>query len=140
MEEVKTENQVNVYNLIESFRKIHAGLDPEFLGPVEEQMSIIMPLPESEVVTMPGFNDEENKMSITFFVSKPKDAEVSKTHKFMDTITSLLMKTDTDKLLRVNSCLKKKKKKGEKYQINGTIADYSDDLGDYTFYLFIYKV
>ena len=139
-EEEKKHAQVNVFELVEAFRKIHAGLDEKYLVPVEEQMSMVMPLPDSEVVTMPGYGEPENQMSVVFFVSKPKGVAVSKEHKFMDTITALLMKSDTDKLLRVKSCLTHLEKKGERYKINGTITDYSEKLGDYTFYLFISKV
>ena len=140
MTEIKEKGGVNVASLVESFRKIHAGLDEKYLVPVEQQFSIVMPLPDSEVVTMPGYGEPENKMSIAFFVSKPKDAEVSTEHKFMETITALLMRTDTDKLIRVQNCLNHLEKKGERYKINGTITDYSDDLQDYAFYLFISKV
>ncbi len=140
MEETKTTQQVNVYDIIEAFQKIHSGLDEKYLSQVEEQMSIIMPLPESEVVTLPGYNESQNKMSITFFVSKPKDVKTSKEHKFMETITPLLLKSDTDKLLRVKSCLNHMEKKGKIYKINGTHTDYSEKLGDYVFYLFISKV
>ncbi len=139
MKETKTTKQVNVYDIIEAFKKIHSGLDEKYLSQVEEQMSIIMPLPESEVVTLPGYNESQNKMSITFFVSKPKDVKTSKEHKFMEIITSLLIKTNTDKLIRLNDCINDLERYGEKYEINGTITDYSDKLGDYTFYLFIYK-
>ena len=133
-------SNINVATILQSFAKIHAGLQEKYLSEVEKQMSIIMPLPESEVVTMSGYDETENKMSITFFVSKPQTAKTSTEHKFMETITALMMKTDIDKLKRVHSCLSRLEKKGAKYQINGTETEYSKRLGDYTFYLFISKI
>ncbi len=139
MDDIKEQPTVNVASLIEAFKKIHAGLDEKFLIPVEEQLSIIMPLPDSEVVTMSGYGEDENKMSVSFFVSKPEDAKTSIEHKFMDTIIALLLKTDTDKLIRLNNCINDVERFGDKYEINGTITEYSDELKVYSFYLFISK-
>ncbi len=137
--EVKSEQNVNVGSIIEAFRKIHAGLDIKYLSEVEKQMALIMPTPESEVVTMPGYAQPENKMSIAFFVSKPLEAEKSKELKFMEIITALMLKSDVDKLIRVNRCINHVEKKGTKYKINGTYTEYNDELDDYLFYLFISK-
>ena len=133
-------SNINVATILQSFAKIHAGLQEKYLSVVEKEISRIMPLPESEVVTMAGYGEEENEMSMTFFVSKLQDAEISTEHKFMDTITALLMKTDIEKLVHVHDCLRLLEKKGAKYQIDATKAKHNKRLGDYVFYLFISKI
>ena len=134
------EKEINLDMILRGFEKINAGFKEEYLTAIENGMSWIMPLTDSKVVTMPGYDEEENKISIVFFVSKPKIQEKLKELKFMEVITALLIKSDFDKLRRVWSCINRLEKKGTKYRINGTEPEYDDSLGDYVFYLFISKI
>jgi hypothetical protein len=134
-----TEKEVNLYDILQSFKKINDRLDKTRLAAIMKEMKYIMPLPDSHVNTMTGYDEEANKISLTFFVSKPEETEKPKDIEFIEILTNLLLKTNFKKLENVWRCLNRLEKKGELYQVNGTKVDYDEELGDYVFYLFIYK-
>jgi hypothetical protein len=134
-----TEKEINLFDILQSFKKISDGLDKTRLAAILKEMVFIMPLPDSLVTAMPGYDEEENEMPITFFVTKPEETEKPKDYTFLEIMTELLLKTNFKDLTVIYDCLERMEKKGQNYQINGTEIEYSKNLGDYVFYLFISK-
>jgi len=140
MEFIEQEDKaMNLDMILKAFEKINNALDEQFLSEVVKEMIKIMPLNNSRVVVRAGYGEEDNEMAITFYVSKPKDTEISKNLSFMEVITALFIKTDFDMLEHIWNCINHLEKKGDNYKINGTEVYYNQKLGDYIFNLFISK-
>ena len=140
MEFIEQEDKaMNLDMILKAFDKIHNGLEKKYLDGVMNEMIKIMPLSDSRVVVRAGFDEEENKIGITFYVSKPENVEITKKSNFIELLSALLLKIDFDKLERIWNSICRLEKKGEQYKINGTVVHYNQKLGDYIFNLFISK-
>ena len=132
----ETEQKVSVDSLHKAFQKISAGLDPVKLSRIEKEMRKIVPTENSEVIAMPGYIDEDNRLSISLYISEVQ--EVSNL-KFDDIIEKLLKKISIDKLDILNKCVLRLESKGTKYDIDATEIRYSDSVNSYNTELYIFK-
>ncbi len=133
--------QISIAKLAKAFEKIHKGLNKEQVNViVKEEMSKVIPSENSEVYMTADYDDEENSMGMSIYVSNPLPMQDIKELHFDKIMFEYLIRTDFNKLSDIMECINLLEHKGsDYYTIDGTPVFYAKELKDYCFQITITK-
>ncbi len=136
----QTANPVSIDAINKAFRKIYAGMDKTLVPELENEIHQLVPSENSEVYMVAGFNDEDNRISVSVYVSNPIDKSEVKDIHFDEIFFRWLLKANILKLSDVMECINYMERKGtDRYEIGFISASYNKKLEEYYFHFSIIK-
>ncbi len=132
---------VNIKKTAKAFDKIYKGIEKHQLDELDKELVKIYPTDESEVLISTDYDEEENSVGVSIYVSKPQTSENEQIITFDKLMFEYLIYADIAKLTHVWECIKlMERKKGDKYDLDFIPVFYNDDLGDYYIHCRITKI
>ncbi len=125
--------KVSISKLVKAFEKIYKGLNKMQITAFEtEELFKIVPSEETEVFMASDYDDEENSMGVSLYVSKPLANQNPESIRFDKIMFECLVKADTKKFSNIMQCINLMERKGtDNYSIDYIPVSYDKKLGDY---------
>ena len=132
---------VSIHKIAKQFEKIYNGLNQEQLEQMDEELLKIHPSEESDVFMSADYDEDENSIGISIFISNPLPQENLQKLSFDKLMFEYLIRADIKKLPTVLECLELMERKGsEQYEIHYMPVFYTEQLGDYDIHFRITKL
>ena len=131
---------VSVHKLAKSFQKIYAGLNRDQLGELDNELLKMYPANQSEILLFSDYDEEENSVGISIYVTQPLAEENVQKKSFDKLMLEYLIRADISKLPQVFSCLAfMERKEGEDYEVDFIPVSYTKKIDKYNIHLRITK-
>ncbi len=139
-----TKQSISIYKLAKAFEKMSKGFSgksKEELAIIEQQeMSKIIPSENSEVYMVADYDNDENSIGLSIYVSNPLEKKQIKEIHFNKIMFEYLLRADINKLKNIMECIDLMENKGkDNYSIDGIPVFYSKKTDDYYFQIRITK-
>lgn len=136
----KEKKLVSVYQLAKAFEKMYKGLNKEQLRVFEEELLKMYPSEESKVLLFPDYEDGENSMGMSIYVTNPLAANAVKKMDFSKLMFEYLIKADITRFTALDSCINLMESRGgESYEVDLIPAAYDEDIEEYNIHFRITK-
>lgn len=123
---------INIKKLTDTFTNISQGIEKHQLDEFYKEIIKIYPSYDSEVLISTDYDEEENSVGFSIYVSKPK-ADIKQSEiNFSNFMSECLLLSDVNKLANIWNCLElMEQKQGDKYDLDFIPVFYNNELGDY---------
>jgi len=123
---------VRISLIAKAFAKIYKTIDKQQIAEIETELLKIYPSPESEVLLSADYDDEENSVGVSIYVSKPLPSDMVQKMNFDKLMFEYLLYADISKLHDVFECLQLMERKGsEAYEIDFIPVFYTKEIDSY---------
>lgn len=131
--------QISIKKLALAFEKIYKGIQQYQLDELDKEIIKIYPSTESEVLLSADYEEEENSIGMSIYVSKPQTENIEK--KTFDKIMfEYLIHADIEKLVNFAECIElMERKQGTNYDIDFIPVFYTQEIGKYDLHIRITK-
>lgn len=124
--------QISIFKIAKTFEKIYKGLNKKQVAEVEKEMAKIVSSESSEVFMAADYEDEENSMGMSIYISNPLTEQDTKKIHFDKLMFEYLLRADISKLPDIMECIDLMECKGtDNYSIDAMPVFYTKELGDY---------
>jgi len=136
--------QVDVYKIAKAFEKISKGFKGKHLDELniitEQEFSKLVPSENSEVYIASGYTPDDNRLSISVYVTNPKKNPNKEELRFEKFMFELLIRADISKLPTLVKCLDMMQlEESDSYFIDGIPAFFDKSLNEYYIHFIIVK-
>lgn len=132
---------LNIKKLSKAFDKIYRGIDKQQLDELDKELIKIYPTDDSEVLLSTDYDEEENSVGVSIYISKPETDKNLQKISFGELMFQYLIYADLNKIDDVWECIElMERKQGDKYDVDFIPVFYNDDLGDFYIHLRITKI
>ncbi len=137
---LKEEKKVSVKKIEMICNKIANGIEKFQLYELDKELLKIYPTDNSEVFLATDYDEDDNSVGISIYVSNPQTEEEVKPISFNKLLFEYLILTDIQKLTNVWECLElMERKSGDKYDLDFIPVFYTEEINMYDLNLRITK-
>jgi len=123
---------LNIKNLALAFEKIFKGIEKLQLDELDKELIKIYPSNNSQVLLSTDYDDDENSVGLSIYVSNPTSENNLQKIEFDKLMFQYLIYADITKLNDIWECIQlMERKDGDKYDLDFIPVFYNDQLGDY---------
>lgn len=131
---------VSIHKIAKSFQKICAGLQKQQLEELDKELIKIYPSEDSEVLLQADYEEEENSIGLSIYVSHPLKNDDLEKLSFDQLVFEYLIRADISKLTQVSSCLNLMENQGDNnYDIDFVPVFYTKEIHRHDIHLRISK-
>ncbi len=137
---VQVANPISIHKIKKAFEKIYAGMDKTLVPELENEIHQLVPSDTSEVYMVAGYDEQDNRIGVSVYVSNPLNKADIKDMHFDEIFYQWLLKANITKLPDVMECIDYMERKGtDRYEIGFINVSYNKGLGDHCFNFSITK-
>ena len=131
---------VNIKKLARAFDKIYKGIAQNQLDELNKELLKIHPTDDSEVLLFADYDEEENSMGLSIYVSNPDTDEELEALSFDKLMFEYLLLADITKLSNVWECIElMERSEGEDYDMDFIPVFYTKEIDKYDLHIRITK-
>ncbi len=136
-----TEQTVSVQSLAQYFQKIYEGLPDEQRSVFDKEIRQMYPSPQSEVSVSSGYNEDDNSIGVSVYVSKPLREDEINPKNFGELMREYLHFSDTSRFVDIFECLQlMERQSGTDYEIDFIPVLYTQRLDSFYIHYRIKKL
>ena len=130
-----------IYNITKAFEKVFEGTDKLRCNALDNELIKIQPSENSQVLLSTDYDEEENSVGLSIYVSNPQTGNHLVPLSFDKLMYQFLIRTQVSKLENIWECISlMERKEGNKYSIDFIPVFYNNELDDYYLHLRITKI
>ena len=131
---------VNVHKIAKAFRQFYKGLEQYQLDALEKELLNMYPSEDSEVMIFTGYDEEDNSIGVSLFVTNAIQVEGKQKMDFNQLLLEYLIRMDIERMDQLDNCIRlMERKEGDSYEVDFIPVSYNKRIDKYNIHFRIIK-